>query len=313
MQRAIRIGALLKEAARGWNAHRAQSLGAALAFYTTLALAPLTLIAIAVAGHFFGQEAARGEIVGQIEQFVGREAADVIETLIRKASEPRHSRLATVLGIGLLIFGATTVFAELKDSLDAIWEVKPRPGLGLRTMIKTRLLSFGVVMGTGLLLLVSLLLTATLAAFTRWLPVTEVLAYFFDTMVSFLVITLLFALVFKVLPDVTVGWKDVWIGAVVTGVLFIIGKWLIGLYIRHASVGSIYGAAGSLVVILIWTYYSSQVVFFGAELIRAYADHSGRHVVPTEQAVPVSAGEPVQAVRSLEKPDKEPPSSGDSD
>lgn len=272
------IGLLLKEAGRGWFEHRAQRLGAALAFYTTLALAPLTIIAIAVAGYFFGEEAARGEIVDQIEHLVGKEGAATIEALVHKAGEPNQSRIATVMSVGLLLFGATGVFAELKDSLDTIWEVKPKPGLGLWMMIKTQFLSFAVVVGTGFLLLVSLLLTAILTAFTdwlgQWLPVTVGTAYLLDVLVSFLVITFLFALIFKLLPDVTVNWKDVSIGAVVTAVLFMIGKFLIGLYIGSASIGSIYGAAGSLVVVLVWTYYSSQILFFGAELIRAHANRS---------------------------------------
>jgi len=266
---------VLREAARGWSEHRAQRLGAALAFYTTLALAPLTIIAIAVAGYFFGEEAARGGIVDQIEHLVGKDGATTIEALIQKAGEPHQSRIATAISVGLLLFGATGVFAELKDSLDTIWEVKPKPGLGLWMMVKTQFLSFAVVVGTGFLLLVSLLLTALLTAFTnwldQWLPVTVGTAYLLDLLVSFLVITCLFALIFKLLPDATVSWKDVSIGAVVTAVLFMIGKFLIGMYIGSASIGSIYGAAGSLVVVLVWTYYSSQILFFGAELIRAYA------------------------------------------
>jgi len=295
--RTIMIGSVLKDAALGWSAHRGQKLGASLAFYTTLALAPLTLIAVAIAGYFFGEEAARGEIVDQIEDFVGRAGATVIESLIQKASEPHHSRVATVISIGLLLFGATSVFVELKDSLDMIWEVKPKPGLGLWTIIKTHFLSFGIVMGTGFLLLVSLLLTAMLTAFSNWIgswmPVPVSLAFLFDVPVSFIVITLLFALIFKLLPDVTLRWKDVWIGAVVTAVLFMIGKFLIGVYIARAGIGSIYGAAGALVVVLIWTYYSSQILFFGAEIIRAYANRRGRHVIPTEHAVPMTKVERV--------------------
>jgi membrane protein len=275
MKRVVMIGLLLQEAARGWSEHRAQQLGAALAFYTTLALAPLTLIAIAIAGYFFGQEAAQGEIVDQIEHYVGRDGAAAIEALIQKASEPRQSRLATVMSVGLLLFGATGVFVELKGSLDIIWEVKRKSGLGLWEMFKTHLLSFGVVLGTGFLLLVSLLLTAALTALSRSLPGTVWMAYLFELLVSFIVITLLFALIFKLLPDVTVHWKDVWIGAVVTAVLFLIGKYLIGVYIGTAGIGSIYGAAGSLVVVLTWTYYWSQILFFGAELIRAYAKRQG--------------------------------------
>lgn len=294
MKRIVVIGLLLKEAGRGWIEHRAQRLGASLAFYTTLALAPLAIIAIAVAGYFFGEEAARGGIVDQIDRLVGRDGALTIEALIRKASEPQHSRLATLISIGLLVFGATGVFAELKDSLDTIWEVKRKPGLGLWTMAKTQLLAFAVVVGTGFLLLMSLLLTALLTALThwlgQWLPGTVWTGYLLDALVSFLVITFLFALIFKLLPDVTVSWKDVWIGAVFTAVLFMFGKFLIGVYIGSAGIGSIYGAAGSLVVVLVWTYYSSQILFFGAELIRAYAKHfDPEPIVPTELAVSLTA------------------------
>ncbi len=284
---------LLKDAARGWVEHRAQRLGASLAFYTTLALAPLSIIAVAVAGYFFGAEAARGEIVDQIDHLVGQEGAIAVEELIHKASEPHQSRLATVISVVLLVIGATGVFAELKDSLDVIWEVKRKPGLGIWAMAKTQLLAFAVVIGTGFLLLVSLVLTATLTAFSQWLgqwlPGTLWTAYFLDLLISFLIITLLFTLIFKLLPDVTVSWKDVWIGSVFTAVLFMVGKFLIGIYIGSASIGSIYGAAGSLVIVLVWTYYSSQILFFGAELIRAYAKYfDPAQIVPTELAVPMT-------------------------
>lgn len=312
MKRIFVIGLLLKEAGHGWIEHRAQRLGASLAFYTTLALAPLTIIAIAVAGYFFGEEAARGGIVHQIEHLVGKEGAIAIEALIQKASEPHQSWLATVISVGLLVFGATGVFAELKDSLDTIWEVKRKPGLGLWTIAKTQLLAFTVVVGTGFLLLVSLLLTAMLTAFTnwlgQWLPGTVWTVYLLDALVSFLVITILFALIFKLLPDVTVSWKDVWIGVVFTAVLFMIGKYLIGVYIGSASIGSIYGAAGSLVVVLVWTYYSSQILFFGAELIRAYAKYfDSQPIRPTEQAVPMTNEEIVkQGMCSPPDPDRSP-------
>ena len=264
-----------------------------MAFYTTLALAPLSIIAVAVAGYFFGAEAARGEIVDQIDHLVGQEGAIAVEELIHKASEPHQSRLATVISVVLLVIGATGVFAELKDSLDVIWEVKRKPGLGIWAMAKTQLLAFAVVIGTGFLLLVSLVLTATLTAFSQWLgqwlPGTLWTAYFLDLLISFLIITLLFTLIFKLLPDVTVSWKDVWIGSVFTAVLFMVGKFLIGIYIGSASIGSIYGAAGSLVIVLVWTYYSSQILFFGAELIRAYAKYfDPAQIVPTELAVPMT-------------------------
>jgi membrane protein len=293
MKHPILIGRLLQEAARGWVEHRAQRLGASLAFYTTLALAPLSIIAIAVAGYFFGEEAARGGIVDQIEHLVGRDSAFAIEALIQKASEPQQSRVATLISIGLLMIGATSVFAELKDSLDTIWEVKRKAGLGIWLIVKTQLLAFALVVGTGFVLLMSLLLTALLTAFTywisQWLPMPVWMVYLFDLSISLVVITFLFALIFKLLPDVVVSWKDVWVGAVFTAVLFMIGKFLIGLYIGSAGIGSVYGAAGSLVIVLVWTYYSSQILFFGAELIRAYAKRLHPvPVVPTEQAVPMA-------------------------
>lgn len=296
MRRVVEVGRLLKDAALGWSEHRAQRLGASLAFYTTFALAPLTMIAVAIAGYFFGEEAARGGIVHQIEHLVGQSGARAIELVIQNANQPHHGRWATAISLGLLLFGATNVFAELKDSLDTIWGVKRKTGLAFWFMVKTQALSFVVVLGSGFLLLVSLLLTAMLTAFTnwlnQWLPVTLFAASFLDIVVSFTVITLLFALIFKLLPDVTVHWKDVWIGAITTSILFMIGKSLIGIYIGSASVGSIYGAAGSLVIMLIWTYYSSQILFFGAELTRAYANRYDREkVVPNEQAVPITKRE----------------------
>ncbi len=283
------IGMLLREAAHGWIEHRAQRLGAALAFYTTLSLAPLAMIAIAVAGSFYSEDAARGAIVDQIEHFVGGAGATTIGSLIENANEPRQSRLATAISLVLLLLGATSVFAELKDSLDTIWEVQRKPGLGLWTIAKTQVLAFTIVVGVGFLLLVSLVLTTFLTAFTHWLglwlPVPVWTAYLGDLLISFLVITFLFALIFRLLPDVTLRWRDVWLGSVTTAILFMIGKSLIGLYIGRASVGSIYGAAGSLVVVLIWTYYSSQILFFGAELIRAHVKYfKPSPVVPTPQA-----------------------------
>lgn len=296
MQRFMTLGMLLKEAARGWVDHRAQRLGASLAFYTTLSFAPLTIIAIAVAGSFFGEAAARGEIVEKVDHLVGKEGAMAIEAMLQKAAAPQQNRLATVVSVFLLLIGATGVFAELKDSLDVIWEVKRKPGLGLWTLAKTQVLAFAVVVGTGFLLLVSLLLTALLTALTqwlsRWLPGTVWTAYVLDLLVSFLIISFMFTLIFKLLPDVTVSWNAVGIGAVFTATLFLIGKVAIGVYIGSASIGSIYGAAGSIVVVLVWTYYSSQILFFGAELIRAYTlRFESESVLPTELAVPLSETE----------------------
>ena len=292
MRRVIQSGALLRDAMQSWYDHRVPRLSAALAFYTTFSLTPMLLIAIAISGYFFGEEAARGQIVRQIEGLVGSAGAEAIQTMIANSEHREQSWLATLLTIATLVFGATGVFAQLKDSLDTIWEVQPKPGLGLWEMVRTRLLSFAVVCGTGFLLLVSLLMTAALTSVTHWagryVPMHVWAAWFLDVGVSFLVIMLLFALIFKLLPDVTVHWGDVWIGAVVTAALFMFGKYLIGMYIGSATLTTTYGAAGSLVIVLLWSYYSAQILFFGAELIRAYARQFGSRIVPTEQGVRVT-------------------------
>lgn len=270
-----RIAQLLKEAGSGWIKHRAQKLGASLAFYTMLALAPLSILAVVVTGYFLGEEAARGGIVDRLGTMVGTEAAATIESLIETASEPRQSRIATVISLVVLVFGASGVFAELKDSLDIIWEVQPKPGGGIWAIAKTRISAFVVVISTGFLLLVSLVLTAVLTGLTEWLgqslPVPVWTAYLLDMLVSFTVIALLFALIFKLLPDARIDWPDTWFGAALTALLCMVGKFLIGIYIGRLSIGSVYGAAGSLVVLLVWTYYSAQILFFGAELTRACA------------------------------------------
>jgi membrane protein len=235
-----------------------------------------------------------------MEKLVGLDGAILIETLIRNASEPRRGKIAAGVSVAILLFGATGVFAELKDSLDTIWEVKQKPGLGLWTLLRTQLVAFAVVVVTGFLLLVSLTLTALLSAFTlwlsQWLPFTIFTAYLLDVLSSLVVVSILFALIYKLLPDVKIPWRDVWVGAVFTALLFMVGKFVIGIYIGTAHVGSIYGAAGSLVVILVWTYYSSLILFFGAELIRAYAKLFDREpIVPKEQGVALTPDQSLES------------------
>jgi len=274
MNRLLGIGLVLKVAAEGWIRHRALQLGASLAFYATLTLAPVIILALAVVGHFLGEEAARNGIVGQIDQLTGPDGAIAIESLVREVSEPQRSRVAMVISVAFLLLAATGVFAELKDSMDTIFEVQRQSGVGLWFMAKSQLLAFALVLSAGCVLLLSLGLTALLAAFANWLSqwmaIPVGLAFLLDVLTSFFIITLLLALIFKVLPDVTLSWKDVLGGAAFTAFLFMIGKFLVGLYIGWASIGSVYGAAGSVMVILVWTYYSSQVLFFGAELIFAH-------------------------------------------
>jgi membrane protein len=282
---------LFKDTLAGWREDGVSQHAAALAYYTVFSLAPLLVIAVAVAGLVFGAEAAQGQIVGTLSGLVGTEAASAIQDMIAAARKPSSGIIATVIGIGALAFGATGVFAQLQESLDAIWEVKPKPNRGFKGVIKSRFLSFTMVLGVGFLLLVSLAVTAALSALGDWvgasLPIPEAVLQILNFALALLVTTALFAAIYKVLPDVTIAWRDVWVGAVATAVLFSLGRLAIGLYLGKSGVASSYGAAGSLAVILLWVYYSAQVLFFGAEFTRVWAETYGSHIVPTEDAEPI--------------------------
>jgi membrane protein len=280
---------LIKQAFSNWLDDNAPTHGAALAYYSFFSMAPLLIIAIAVAGMVFGRQAAEGQIVAQIKDTIGDRSAAAVEDLIRNASNPTASTVATLVGIATLLFGASGAFIQLQDSLNTIWKVKPKPGRGLVNFIRDRLLSFAMVLGIGFLLLVSLLLSTALTAVSNflsstWLPGGEWAWTILNGVLSLVVITLLFAMIYKVLPDVTLAWKDVWIGAIVTAVLFTLGKYLIGLYLGRAGVASPFGAAGSLVLVLVWVYYSSQIVLLGAEFTRVCALKCGMKVTPMENA-----------------------------
>lgn len=284
------LRALFVEAFAGWREHKASRMAAALAYYTVFSLAPILVISIAVAGLVFGQDAAEGRIVGQISGLVGAKSASALEAMIAAARKPSSGILATVIALATLAFGATGVFGELQDSLNTVWGVKPKPGRGFIRMLKTRFVSFAMVLGIGFLLLVSLVVSAALAAVGHWLgallPVPELALDLINLAVSLLVVSVLFAMIFRVLPDVEIGWRDVWAGAIFTAALFAIGKLAIGLYLGKSSLGSSYGAAGALVVILVWVYYSAQILFFGAELTRSWAYQHGSRVRPDEDAMP---------------------------
>lgn len=284
------VRALFVEAFTGWREHKASKMAAALAYYTVFSLAPILVISIAVAGLVFGQEAAEGRIVGQISGLIGQTSAEALEAMIAAARKPSSGILATVLGLATLLFGATGVFGELQDSLNTVWGVKPKPGRGLLRMLKTRFVSFTMVLGVGFLLLVALVVSAAIAAVGTWvgglLPLPEVVMQLINLVVSVAIVSLLFAMIFRVLPDVDIRWRDVWAGALFTAVLFAIGKFAIGLYLGKSSLGSSYGAAGALVVILVWVYYSAQILFFGAELTRAWAYQHGSRIAPDEDAMP---------------------------
>ncbi|HKT61156.1 MAG TPA: YihY/virulence factor BrkB family protein [Gemmatimonadales bacterium] len=267
---------VLKHAVIGWWGDNVPRLGASLAYYTLFALAPILLVAISVAGLVFGADAVRGEVVAQIQGLVGRRGAEAVQAMIQGAARPSSSRLATAVGLLTAFLGATGAFVELQTALNAIWRVQPRPGVSVLAFLKQRLISFGLVVAVGFLLLVSLLVNTALSAFNRYLgrvfPAFTVVWEASNVLVSLGVVTLLFALIYQVLPDVRLRWRDVWVGALVTAGFFSIGKQAIGLYLGTSSVASSYGAAGSVVVLLVWVYYTAQVVLLGAEFTRYYVE-----------------------------------------
>ena len=282
---------MIKAAVSAWVDDYAPSMGAALSYYTLFSLAPLLIIVIAVAGMLFGQEAAQGEIVAQLRGIMGEEGAVAVEGILKAAREPATSIVATIVGIAVLLLGATAIFGELQSALDRIWRVPAAQAQsGIWHLLRTRLLSFGLVLGLGFLLTVSLVVSAALAAlgkwwggwFEGWGVVLEVLNF----AVSFGIFTLLFAMIYKIMPRAMIPWRDVWTGAAVTALLFTIGKVLIGLYLGKSSLASGFGAAGSLVVLLVWVYYSAQIFLFGAEYTWVYANRHGSRV---QQPVPRGA------------------------
>ncbi len=287
---------VLKDIYNAYFEDRVPRMAAALSYYTVFSVAPLLVIAIAIAGLLFGHEAASGQISSQLQGLVGKLGAEAIEGMVQGASKRGSSVLATVVGIATLMFGATGVFGELQDSLNTIWQVRPKPGRSMRSFVRTRFLSFAMVFGVGFLLLVSLLLSAGLSAIGAYLtqlwPAMKAALGVTNVVVSFGLITVLFAMIYKLLPDVRLKWSDVWIGAAATSALFSIGKFAIGLYIGNGAVASGYGAVGSLAVFLIWIYFSSQAFLLGAEFTRAYARTFGSHVSPKPGAQWVAGTSP---------------------
>ena len=282
---------ILKKAGSDWMEDQAPTLGAALAYYTVFSLAPLLIIAIAIAGLVFGQEAAQGQIFEQLRGLLGEASAKAMQDMVQNANaKPASGVVATLIGVVTLLFGASGVFGQLQTSLNAIWDVEPKPGRGILGLVRDRILSFGFILVLGFLLLVSLLLTAAVAVVAQWFGMRsamETLAQILNFVLSLAVITLLFAMIFKFLPDAKIAWHDVWIGAFITALLFTVGKFALGLYLGKSGVGSSYGAAGSLIVLLLWVYYSSQILFFGAEFTQVYANRFGSHVAPADNAVSV--------------------------
>lgn len=289
---ASKLVALVKQSAADWSEDKCSRLAAALAFYTALSLAPLLVITVGILGLLYGDDAARGQLAGQFQGIFGAESASAIQTILASARDTSSGVLATIVGVVILLFGASGVFGELQDSLNTIWEVQPRPGRGVMGVLRDRFFSFTMVLGVAFLLLVSFILSAALTVlgtYVESLGSWPILWQAINLTFSFGITVGIFALIFRILPDVEIGWRDVWVGAIATAALFSIGKYLIGLYLGRGSATSAYGAAGSVVAMLIWVYYSAQILFFGAELTQAYAAMHGSRIVPSKNAIAVTA------------------------
>jgi membrane protein len=284
---------LFKAAFADWNEDKASRLAAALSYYAAISLAPLLIVVLGIAGLAFGREAATGQVAAQITGLLGNQAAQVIQDILANSSKPSTGIVSTIVGTVVLLLGASGVFGALQDGLDTIWEVQPKPGRGIAGLIKSRFLSLTMVFGVCFLLLISLAISAALSALGKYageaLPMPVFVLELLNFIVSLVIITLLFALMYKFIPDVEIRWNDVWIGAAITALLFTIGKFLIGLYLGRSTIGTAYGAAGSLVVILVWIYYSAQILFFGAELTQVYTNKYGSRIRPAKDAEPVTS------------------------
>jgi membrane protein len=275
------IGKIFVQSASAWVDDSASSLGAALAFYTLFSVAPILIIALSVAGYFFGAHTAETELLVQLRDLIGDAGAEAVRGVLASAQYSDKKGMAAVVGVVTLIVGATSVFGELQHALDVIWSSAVKPESGWLGLLRRRLLSFGMVLGVGFLLLVSLIISAVLAAVGSWLearlPGLAVALPIVDVLLSFAMTVLLFAMIYKYIPRETIAWRDVWVGAAVTAFLFAVGKSLIGLYLGRSSFSGAYGAAGSLVVLLMWVYYSAQIFLLGAEFTREFAYSRGSH------------------------------------
>ena len=276
---------------------KAPQLGAALAYYTVFSLAPLVLVLLAIIGVLFREDPAGAwsRVTEQMSYFLDKSAVQVVQDIAKTASEPGKSTIATVIGIALALFGASGVFGQLQDALNTIWGVKAKPGLGIGGFLRARFISFAMVGGVCFLLLVSLTIEALLKAFSHYvqaaLPGGLTIAITVYLIFDFAVVTLLFAMIYKFLPDAKIQWRDVWVGAAITALLFGLGKWALGFYLGSGSAASAYGAASSLITLLLWIYYSSQILLFGAEFTQVYANQVGRWVKPSRYAVPIEQKE----------------------
>jgi membrane protein len=286
---AKQIAQIVKDTASDWLDDKAPRLAASLALYTLMSLAPLLILAVSVAGLMFGDEAARGQIANQLAGVLGDKGALAVQAILANAKAPSSGVLGTIVGLALALFGASGVFGELQGTLNAIWDVDSRPGRGVWGFVSDRFFSFTLVLGVAFLLLVSLVVTAGLAAvgayLSHTLPGGAVVWQILNFVISLGVTTLLFATIYKVVPDVMIQWRDVWVGSAATAVLFSLGRFAIGLYVGRSTVASPFGAAGSVVALVVWVYYSAQILFFGAELTQVYARRHGSRIMPSKNAV----------------------------
>ena len=304
------IWEVLKQSFSGFSNDKIAKLSASLAYYTIFSLGPLLICIIFLCSIFFGREAVEGNIYGQIQGFVGHDAAVQLQQIIKNASIAGKGNLAAIIGFVTLLIGATSVFAEIQDSINMIWGLKPKPKMGgLMKYLMTRVMSFGVIASLGFLLLVSLAVSSLVEALNQRLvrafpDVAVVVFYIINLVISFVVTTLLFGVVFKVLPDAKIKWKDVMAGSIATAILFMIGKFLISLYISKSNVGTTYGAAGSLVILLLWIYYSAFILYFGAEFTKAYALKYGGQIHPNDYAVTAQTIEVETGKKSIQQNEK---------
>jgi membrane protein len=275
--RAKDVLSILKTTFAAWNEHEAPRLGASLAFYTILSLSPLVIIVVALGGFIFSRSTAQTHILSEVQGMIGPDGGKAVASMLANAQKPAAGILGTIVGLLSLLFGASGVFTELRSALNLIWEVKPEATAGVMALLRERFFSFGMVLSIGFLLLVSLVVSTVLAAVGKFfgglLPIPSPVLAVFNFLISYIGVAVLFALIFKFVPEAKVQWNNVWLGACVTAIFFTIGKTLIGLYLGKSSIGSTYGAAGSVIVVIVWVYYSAQIFFFGAEFTHAYAGH----------------------------------------
>ena len=299
---------VFKETFTEFGEDKVPRLGAALAYYTIFSIGPLLLIAVAMAGIFFGEEAAQGKISAELGKVFGSQMAEAMEKMIQAAAKPKSGMLATIVGVVTLMFGASGVFGQLKDALNTIWNVELKKAAGVMGFIKERFLSMAMVLGIGFLLLITLVLDAAISAMGGYVEQYvggEAVAHALQLALSFVVAVVLFACIFRILPDLKIAWRDVWFGAVFTAILFVLGKWGLGVYLGKAAPGSAYGAAGSLVILLIWIYWSAQILLLGAEFTQVYARTFGSLKGDTSKR-----DARAQAKRPEDRPKAEEPSRG---